>query len=43
MAAGGLNIHMLNKSGREMAYTLVDVDSLISSEVLNSLSASRVC
>jgi D-3-phosphoglycerate dehydrogenase len=39
MAAGGLNIHnMLNKSKREMAYTLVDVDSPISAEVLRSLS-----
>jgi D-3-phosphoglycerate dehydrogenase len=42
MAAGGLNIHnMLNKSKREMAYTLVDVDSPISSEVLGSLSGIK--
>ena len=35
MAAAGLNIHnMLNKSKREMAYTLVDVDSPVSAEVL---------
>ena len=42
MATGGLNIHnMLNKSKREMAYTLVDVDSPISSGVLRSLSGIK--
>jgi D-3-phosphoglycerate dehydrogenase len=42
MAAGELNIHnMLNKSKREMAYTLVDVDSPISAEVLRRLSGIK--
>ena len=42
MARGGLNIHnMVNKSHGEMAYTLVDVDSPISSEVLRSLSGIK--
>jgi len=40
VAAAGLNIHnMLNKSKREMAYTLVDVDSPVPAEVLSRLSA----
>jgi D-3-phosphoglycerate dehydrogenase len=40
MAAAGLNIHtMVNKSRGEMAYTLVDVDSAVSEEVLDSLRA----
>ena len=38
VAAAGLNIHnMLNKSKREMAYTLVDVDSPAPAEVLSRL------
>ena len=42
VAAGGLNIHnMLNKSKREMAYTLVDVDSAVSPELLHGLSAIK--
>jgi len=40
VAAAGLNIHnMLNKSKREMAYTVVDVDSPVSADVLRRLSA----
>jgi D-3-phosphoglycerate dehydrogenase / 2-oxoglutarate reductase len=40
MAKAGLNIHnMVNKSRGEMAYTLVDVDSPIQSEVVESISA----
>jgi len=40
VAAAGLNIHnMLNKSKREMAYTLVDVDSPVPADVLSRLSA----
>ena len=40
MAHAGLNIHnMVNKSRGEMAYTLVDVDSAISSEALAALTA----
>ncbi|HTS51757.1 MAG TPA: phosphoglycerate dehydrogenase [Burkholderiales bacterium] len=42
VATAGLNIHnMLNKSKREMAYTLVDVDSAVSTEVLGRLSAIK--
>ena len=42
MAAAGLNIHnMLNKSKREMAYTLVDVDSPVSAGVIQELSAIK--
>ena len=38
MAKAGLNIHtMINKSRGEMAYTLVDVDSPIPSEVINEI------
>ncbi|MBX3643930.1 MAG: phosphoglycerate dehydrogenase [Rubrivivax sp.] len=38
MAQAGLNIHnMVNKSRGEMAYTLVDVDSAVGDEVLDSL------
>ena len=38
VAAAGLNIHnMLNKSRGEMAYTLVDVDSPVPGEVVESL------
>ena len=40
MAAAGLNIHnMVNKSRGDMAYTLVDVDSLVAAPVLDSLRA----
>lgn len=40
LAGAGLNIHnMLNKSKREMAYTLVDVDSAVTPEVVQSLCA----
>jgi D-3-phosphoglycerate dehydrogenase len=40
MAHAGLNIHnMVNKSRGEMAYTLVDVDSPVTGEVLAALSA----
>jgi D-3-phosphoglycerate dehydrogenase / 2-oxoglutarate reductase len=39
MANAGLNIHnMLNKSKGEMAYTLVDVDSAVSSELAAGLA-----
>jgi D-3-phosphoglycerate dehydrogenase len=42
MAAAGLNIHnMLNKSKREMAYTLVDVDSPIAAPVVSALMAIK--
>jgi D-3-phosphoglycerate dehydrogenase len=38
MARAGLNIHnMLNKSKGEMAYTLVDVDSPVSAETVQSI------
>jgi len=40
MAAAGLNIHnMVNKSRGDMAYTLVDVDSPVSPQVLDSIRA----
>ncbi len=40
MASAGLNIHnMVNKSRGEMAYTLVDVDSAVATEVLDKLRA----
>jgi D-3-phosphoglycerate dehydrogenase len=40
MARAGLNIHnMVNKSRGEMAYTLVDVESAVSAEVLQALRA----
>lgn len=40
MAQAGLNIHnMVNKSRGEMAYTLVDVDTPISSSLTDALSA----
>src|SRR5207249_12181520 len=40
MAQAGLNIHdMVNRSKGEMAYTLVDVDSPVQPEVIQSLSA----
>ncbi len=40
MAQSGLNIHnMLNKSKGEMAYTLVDVDSPLSAQVIQALAA----
>ncbi|WBY00938.1 phosphoglycerate dehydrogenase [Ramlibacter tataouinensis] len=40
MAQAGLNIHnMVNKSRGEMAYTLVDVDSAVSAQVLDELRA----
>ena len=39
MASAGLNIHnMVNKSSGEMAYTLVDVDSAVSPQVVGELS-----
>lgn len=39
MAAGRLNIHnMVNRSRGDMAYTLVDVDSRVPKEVLDSLA-----
>ncbi len=42
MADAGLNIHnMLNKSKGEMAYTLVDVDSAVSDEVVASIAAIK--
>ena len=38
MAKAGLNIHnMVNKSGGEMAYTLVDVDSPVGQQVIDAL------
>jgi D-3-phosphoglycerate dehydrogenase len=40
MAQAGLNIHnMVNKSRGDMAYTLVDVDSAVSDEVLAKIGA----
>jgi len=40
MAQAGLNIHnMVNKSRGEMAYTLVDVDSPVASEVIGAIAA----
>ena len=40
MAKAGLNIHnMLNKSRGEMAYTLVDVDSVVEPSVIGAISA----
>jgi D-3-phosphoglycerate dehydrogenase len=40
MAHAGLNIHnMVNKSRGEMAYTLVDVDSAVSANVLSDIQA----
>ena len=40
MAHAGLNIHnMVNKSRREMAYTLVDVDSAVAPGVLQAIGA----
>jgi D-3-phosphoglycerate dehydrogenase / 2-oxoglutarate reductase len=40
MANAGLNIHnMVNKSRGDMAYTLVDVDSPVSTDVLASIAA----
>ena len=42
VAAAGLNIHnMLNKSKREMAYTLVDVDSPVPANVLSGIAAIK--
>jgi D-3-phosphoglycerate dehydrogenase / 2-oxoglutarate reductase len=42
VAAAGLNIHnMLNKSKREMAYTLVDVDSPVPADVLDGIAAIK--
>jgi D-3-phosphoglycerate dehydrogenase len=42
VAAAGLNIHnMLNKSKREMAYTLVDVDSSVPPDVLRGIAAIK--
>ena len=40
MAAAGLNIAtMTNKSRRDLAYTLVDVDSDVSADVLKAIAA----
>jgi D-3-phosphoglycerate dehydrogenase len=40
MASAGLNIHnMVNNSRGDMAYTLVDVDSPVSAELLERLRA----
>jgi D-3-phosphoglycerate dehydrogenase len=40
MAAAGLNIHnMMNKSKRDMAYTLVDVDSAVPDAVIAQISS----
>jgi D-3-phosphoglycerate dehydrogenase len=40
LAAAGLNIHnMVNKSKGDMAYTLVDVDSAVSGQVIQQLCA----
>ncbi len=40
MAQSGLNIHnMLNKSKKDMAYTLVDVDSPVSPQVIGKIAA----
>ena len=40
MAQAGLNIHnMLNKSKKDMAYTLVDVDSPVSAQVIADIKA----
>ncbi|HYJ20117.1 MAG TPA: phosphoglycerate dehydrogenase, partial [Burkholderiales bacterium] len=40
MAQAGLNIHnMLNKSKKDMAYTLVDVDSPVSQQVIDRIAA----
>ena len=42
VATAGLNIHnMLNKSKREMAYTLVDVDSAVPEDVLRGIAAIK--
>jgi len=42
VASAGLNIHnMLNKSKREMAYTVVDVDSPVNGAVISTLSAIK--
>jgi len=42
VAEAGLNIHnMLNKSKREMAYTLVDVDSAVPADVLRGIAAIK--
>jgi len=39
MARAGLNIHtMLNRSRGDMAYTLVDVDSAVNAEVIESIN-----
>ncbi len=40
LAAAGLNIHnMVNKSKGDMAYTLADVDSAVTAEVMQQISA----
>jgi D-3-phosphoglycerate dehydrogenase len=40
MARAGLNIHnMVNKSRGDVAYTLVDVDSPVTANVLNDMAA----
>jgi D-3-phosphoglycerate dehydrogenase len=40
LAQAGLNIHnMLNKSRKDMAYTLVDVDSALPSQVAQKIAA----
>ena len=40
VAQAGLNIHnMLNKSRKDMAYTLVDVDSAVTRQVIDRIAA----
>ena len=40
LAQAGLNIHnMLNKSKKDMAYTLVDVDSAVQRNVIEKIAA----
>jgi D-3-phosphoglycerate dehydrogenase len=40
MAHAGLNIHnMVNKSRGDMAYTLVDIDSVVKPQVLDTIGA----
>jgi D-3-phosphoglycerate dehydrogenase len=40
LAAAGINIHtMMNKSRGEMAYTLVDIDSAVPSELIAQIAA----
>jgi D-3-phosphoglycerate dehydrogenase / 2-oxoglutarate reductase len=42
VALAGLNIHnMLNKSRKDMAYTLVDVDSAVPPQVIERIAATK--